>query len=432
MARVVNKKYSLKPFITSICVVFACMSLVLYTVCTENAYSEGMDSQVKKFLKKVEKDSFKYFLHESNPNNGLVKDSSDPYSPCSIAAVGFGVTALCIAESHGWIPHEDAYNRVLNTLYTFRDRVKHKKGFYYHFVSMKTGKRVWRSEASSIDTALFIAGALFAGEFYKGTEVEKIADQLYRRVNWKWMLNGKKILCMGWKPETGFLPYYWDSYSESILLYALAIASPTYSIPKKSWSEWERPMADSKIGPMIYCLTGSLFVYQYSHAWIDLKYLYDGDINYFDNSIKATILNREYCIKKAKDFRTYGLNSWGLTASYGPYGYKGYGSRPGRGLQDGTVAPCAVAGSIPFAPTICINALEYMYRQFGNKVYGKYGFYDAYNIDKEWFCKKYLGIDQGITVLMIDDYLYGTVWKYFMRNRYIKDWVKKCMIDKRK
>jgi len=385
------------------------------------------DEKTQTFLKKIQKDSFLYFWNEANPNNGLVKDSSDPYAPSSIAAVGFGITAVCIAETHGWVSHDEAYARVLNTLLALRDIVAHERGFFYHFVSMYDGKRAWLSEASSIDTAIVVSGALFAGQFYKGTEVEKVADQIYRRVDWKWMLNGKKMLCMGWKPETGFLPHYWDAYSELILVYALAIGSPTHPIPVDCWQQWERPVADTKLGRVVFCPTGSIFAYQYAHAWIDLRNLVDDDVNYFDNSMKATILNRAFCIQKSKDFKSYGVDSWGLTACQGPDGYRGYGAKPGRPDHDGTVAPCAAAGSIPFAPRITINALKHMYRNFKDNLYGRYGFRDAYNLDRNWWCDKYLGIDQGITVLMIENYLYGSVWSYFMRVPYIEKWRSMCM-----
>jgi hypothetical protein len=414
---------------------FICLCAAACVVCVSAAglaqAKDLSDGRTQAFLKKVAKDSFRYFWHEANPNNGLIKDSSDPYSPCSVAAVGFGLTAICIGESHGWITRDQAYRRVLKTLIALRDFVQHERGFFYHFVNMYDGKRAWLCEASSIDTAIAVAGALYAGEYFKGTEAEKIAGQIYRRVDWKWMLNGKSILCMGWKPEAGFLPHYWDSYSELILLYALAIGSPTHPIPKTCWEQWERPLADTKAGKVVYCTTGSIFTYQYSHAWIDFRKLIDEDVNYYDNSIKATILNRAFCIKKSKDFRTYGKDSWGLTASYGPWGYKGYGAKPGRPVHDGTVAPCAAAGSLPFAPRITIRALKHMYRQYKDSLYGRYGFFDAYNLDQNWWCDKYLGIDQGITVLMIENYLYGSVWTYFMKIPCIRKWIETCNLDKK-
>ncbi|MFA6321807.1 MAG: hypothetical protein WCY36_08150, partial [Candidatus Omnitrophota bacterium] len=175
--------------------------------------SEALDvSKDEDFLAKLEYDSLLYFPGETNPANGLIKDSSRPGAPASVAAVGFGLTALCIGDSRGWIEEGQAYERVLKTLITFRDAVPSEHGFFYHFLDMRTCSRAWNSELSSIDTALFLAGALFAGEYFKGTEVEMIAKYLYDRVDWPWMMNGRKVMCMGWRPEQGFLPYYWDSY----------------------------------------------------------------------------------------------------------------------------------------------------------------------------------------------------------------------------
>ena len=165
------------------------------------------------FLDKLEHDSITYFAGEANPANGLIKDSSRPGAPCSVAVVGFGLTALCIGDSRGWIDKKQAYDRVLKTLKTFRDNVPNEHGFFYHFLNMWNASRAWDSEVSSIDTALFLAGALFAGEYYKGTEVETLAKELYDRVDWPWMMNGHKVMCMGWKPKEGFLPFYWSLIS---------------------------------------------------------------------------------------------------------------------------------------------------------------------------------------------------------------------------
>ena len=214
-------------------------SIVFLTLCIFFSYAAfsfaEISSKDERFLNKLEKASFKYFIEEINPENGLIKDSSRPGSPASVATVGFGLTAICIGESRGWISKKKAYERALQILRTFKYKVPEEHGFFYHFLDMRTAKRAWSSELSSIDTALFLAGALYAGEYFKGTEVERLAKELYERVEWPWMLNGKDVLCMGWKPETGFLWYYWDSYSEAMLLYALAIGSPTHPIDEESW-----------------------------------------------------------------------------------------------------------------------------------------------------------------------------------------------------
>lgn len=390
--------------------------------------SSQQGSADKEFLLEVQKNSANFFWEQANPKNGLIKDSSDEFSPCSVGAVGFGLVALCILEKNGWQSRRAVMQRLVRTLKTLRDKVEHEHGFFYHFVNMHNGKRVWLSEASSIDTALVVAGALFAGEYFKNTEVETLARQIYERVDWQWMMNGRNVMSMGYKPESGFLPYCWDSFNEGLLLYALAIGSPTHPISKNAWWAWSRPMSKSKAGEMVYCRTGSLFVYQYPNAFLDFRNLNDGHVNYWKNSVKATLANRFFCIQNKRKFKTYDENVWGITASLGPDGYKGYGAEPAdEAVHDGTVAPSAAAGSLPFTPKISIAALRTMVDRYGDRVYGRYGFYDAFNVEKDWWAQTYIGIDQGITVVMIENLLDHTVWAYFMKHPSIKKWAALCM-----
>ncbi len=399
------------------------MTMMLMLPLTANA-----SSPEENFLDKLEYDSLLYFAGEANPANGLIKDSSRPGAPCSVAAVGFGLSALCIGDSRGWIEKGQAYERVLIILKTFRDKIPAEHGFFYHFLDMRTGRRTWNSELSSIDTALFLAGALFAGEYYKGTEVESIAKEIYDRVDWPWMMNGRKVICMGWLPEQGFLPYYWDSYSEAMILYALAIGSATHPIPPGSWFEWSRPTDAYDDYKVIYSYTGSLFTYQYSHAWIDFRNLNENgtDTNYYSNSVNAVKANREFCIDNSSRCKTYGENSWGLTACIGPAGYKGYGAKPGGGLNDGTIAPTGMAGSIVFDWQDALAGLKYLYDTHKKFLYGKYGFKDAFNLDKGWWAEEYLGIDVGITVMMLENYKTGLVWNKFMALEPVKKWMELC------
>ncbi len=387
-------------------------------------------AQDEELLDRIQHDSVLYFADEANPINGLVKDSSRPGAPCSVAAVGFSLTAMCIGQSRGWIEHDKAYERVIRTLRTFRDDVPNEHGFFYHFLDMRTASRTWSSELSSIDTALFLAGALFAGEYFKGTEAETIAHELYERVDWPWMMNGKSVMCMGWKPESGFLWYYWDSYSEAMILYALAIGSPTHPISKDAWKAWKRPVDMYNGYEVVYCTTGSIFTYQYSHAWIDFRGLFDGDVNYFDNSINATAETREFCIDNSAEHKSYGENSWGLTASLGPEGYRGYGAKPGEGFNDGTIAPCGMGGAFVFDPQASLNGLKHLYDNYGSFLYGKYGFKDAFNLDKDWWAEEHLAIDVGITLLMIENFRSGLVWDKFMKLDAIKRWAELCMTKK--
>ncbi|MBI4972120.1 MAG: hypothetical protein HZC17_09895 [Candidatus Omnitrophica bacterium] len=394
------------------------------------AFAYTPTQEEKKFLLQVEQDTSKYFTRFADPKTGLVRDSSRPGSPCSIASTGFALVSWSIAKEHGWMTYKDSYLLTLRCLKTLRDKVEHKNGFFYHMVSVNTGKRVWSSEASSIDTALLLAGALYAGQVYKGTEVERIASELYRRVNWKWMTNNTLLLCHGWKPEGGFLPYYWDMYSEHLILQALAIGSPTHPISKQAWNEWNREEGEYNGKKVVNSFTGSLFTYQFSHAFIDFRNLWDRDINYFDNSQNATLTNLDFCLSNQSIYKSYSPENWGLSACLGPKGYKAYGALPGQAINDGTIAVHAAAGSIPFAPEITIKTLMSFYTLHKNNLYSPFGFKDSFNLEIDWWAQEELGVDQGITLLMIENFLSETIWKRFMKLEYIQKWIALCDLNR--
>jgi hypothetical protein len=405
-------------------------NLFLLTFCLYTTLF-GQQLSVKQFLDKVEKDSFMYFWELYDDKLGLIPDSSREGSPCSIAAVGFGLTAFCIGAERGWVGKNEVFLRIYKTLNTFLNKLEHKNGFFYHFVDMKTGKRVWECEVSTIDTALFLAGAIVASEYFKGTKIEEMVKEIYDRIDWKWALNNRDVLCMGWKPEIGFLPYYWDTYSEHIILYALAIGAEKNPIPEECWYKWKRKKCVYGEYKFVASPTGSLFTYQFSHAYIDFRNIvdkYDGT-NYFENSKIATLVNKKFCEKRKHKYKTYAEGFWGLSACIGPYGYKGYGSTPGS-FHDGTVAPSAVGGSIMFLPEVCIPTLKLMYDKFKDKIYCEYGFVNGFNLDCEWFSDECLGIDTGITLLSIENYRTGFVWKHFMNHPSIKKFVSICFEKK--
>lgn len=383
-------------------------------------------------LIKIEQDTLQYFIRLSDKSTGLTRDSSRPGSPASIATTGFALAAYAIGGSRGWIPQDYAYQRILTTLKTLKIKAAHKEGFFYHFLDQRTGNRVWASEASSIDTALVIAGALLAVQYYPGTEAEKLAQEVYARVNWKWMMNGSRFICMGWTPESNFLPYYWDSYSEHMLLQALAIGSPAFPVPPQAWEAWLRPRGEYNAHSIIYSSSGSLFTYQFSHAYIDFRGLDDEGVDHFENSREAALANRDYSLSFSEKHKAYGKNSWGLSASVGPGGYKAYGAKPGDGLHDGTIAPYAALSSIVFTPEESTRAARFFYANYQKELYGNFGFKDAFNLDKGWWADEYLGIDQGITLLMLENYLHdGAVWKKFMRLPAIQKWIELTGLDKR-
>lgn len=391
----------------------------------------------QKILMKELKKSYDFFIKEVNLDEtskgyGLIRDKTYIHTDiASIASVGYGLAALVIGVKHKWIKYKKAYERASRTLNTFIENVEGKNGFYYHFVNMETGKREWNCEISIIDTAIFICGAITAGEYFGG-EIKKKAEILYKKVNWKWYRNNdNNYFYMGYKPEQGFWGH-WDMYAEQLMLYVLGVASPTFPIDKSMYDNFIKLHTDYKdIKDIIYSYTGNLFTYQFSHAWINFMNIKASDgIDWFENSVKATKANRQYCIDNKKEFKTYGENSWGLTACVGPKGYMGFGAKPCEinltTVNDGTIAPCGAIGSIVFTPKETLKAIEYYYNGIP-KLWGKYGFKDGYNLEgsRSWISKEYIGIDKGIEVLMIGNYLNGTIWNYFMKNRYVKQGLEK-------
>lgn len=400
------------------------------------------DKLVKKELKKC----YQFFIKEANnnpdsPGYGLIRDK-DKFADkiASIASVGYGLAALTIGVKRNWISKEKAYKRAKGTLDTFLENMEATNGFYYHFVNMDTAKREWHCEVSIIDTGIFICGALMAGEFFGG-EIKEKAEKLYKRINWKWYVNEEtNQFYMGYTPEKGFFGA-WDMYAEQLMLYILGVASPTYPIKADMYQDFQKPKADYKnMKDIIYTYCGTLFTYQFSHGWIDFRDLWDEDgINWFENSKKATLANRKYCIEKSEKFKTFGKDSWGLTACVGPKGYSGgYGAMPAftnlEEENDGTIAPAGAAGSIVFIPELSIKALEKFYNNYP-KLWGKYGLKDGYNLEgkQEWYSEEYIGIDKGITLIMIENYLSQLIWHNMMKNQYIQKGLKQLgMTNERK
>lgn len=379
-------------------------------------------------LEKELKKSYKFFINEVNTvknsnGYGLIRDKTIfAKDVASIASVGYGLAALIIGVEHKWINYKKAYDRANKTLDTFINNVEGKNGFFYHFVNMNTGKREWNCEISIIDTAIFICGAITAGEYFGG-DIKYKANLLYDKINWKWYKNeSNNLFYMGYTPEKGFWGQ-WDGYAEQIMMYVLGVASSTYPINKSMYYEFDRKIKDyENIKNIVYTYCGTLFTYQYSHAWLDFRNLIDKDgINWFDNSIKATKANKEYCFNNKNNFKTYDTNSWGLTACVTPKGYISLGAEPCdinlENENDGTIPPCGAIGSIVFTPEDSVQAIEYYYNNF-RKLWGKYGFKDSFNLEKKrkWFAKEYIGIDKGIEIVMIENYLNGTIWRYFMKN----------------
>ena len=383
--------------------------------------SMRLTAQDEVFLDDLQRRSFRFFVDEADPVTGLIPDraraAGGTDAPSSIAAVGFGLTALCIGESRGWISEADAIERCRRTMLFLRDKVPNEHGFYYHFIDMKTGERQWECELSSIDTALLMAGVLTVREHFASPTLKKIANDLFERVDWNWMRNAQGSLSMGWKPDGGFLPARWDGFNEGPILYLIAMGSASHPLSPDAWTSWDRQTTRVLYKGMTFFQCPPLFTHQFPQCWFDLRGLRDADADYFENSRLATLAQRKWCADDlSQRFPGYNANVWGITASDYAGGYTAWGGPPAAGPIDGTVVPCAPGGSLPFAPRECIDALTTMRETFGDQIYGKYGFADAFNPQTKWVAKDVLGLDVGVTFVMAENARTGFVWKTFMRS----------------
>jgi hypothetical protein len=274
-----------------------------------------------------------------------------------------------------------------------------------------TGKRIWKSEASSVDTAWLLCGVLHASAFWDDPEIRKLASELLNRADWVWMLNGSETLCHGWTPESGFLQYRWDAYSEGLAMYLLAISSQAHPIPASSWRAFARPMREYQ-GLFFIDAGAPLFVHQYSHAWFDFRERQDYYADYYRNSVRATQAHRLFCLSYSREYSWYGPDMWGVTSSDSPSGYRAWCSTASP--LDGTLVPCAAGGSMAFLPLMCGSVLQNMFDKYGDKVWSKYGFVDAFHPKAQWYSRYVLGIDQGVTLLMAENFRTGSVWNSVM------------------
>ncbi len=393
--------------------------------------SDPLTAADRAFVEDLSHRAFLYFWEQADRGTGLVLDRApadgSEIAPqrriASIAATGFGLTALAIAADHHWAPDNELRDRVRVTLHFFAEKAPGTRGFFYHWMDPVTGARQWKSEVSSIDTALLLGGVLTVRRrFGDDAEIARLADQIYQRVEFPWLLRDDLTLGHGWKPETGMLKSSWNSFSELMLLYILAIGSPTHPIPAASWHAWARPQVQYHEYTYIDG-HAPLFTHQYSQAWIDFRHLEEGAPDYtdwFQNSITATKAHRQFCIDLSAKFPDYGPDAWGISASDSEHGYRAWGGPPQDRATDGTLVPNAPAGSLMFTPELSLPALKYMKAKYGDKVYGRYGFTDAFNPLTGWIDPEVIGIDQGITLLSAENLRDGGVWKWFMQNPEIR------------
>jgi len=424
----------------------------------QKAIGYKMDQQTALFIDSLQYKSFLFFWELADPETRLIPDRAPTPSFSSVAAIGFGLTTYLIGIEQKYIDRPQAADRILKLLkYLYKapqnkefKNVTGYKGLFYHFLDMKTGYRFKNVELSTIDTGVLMAGVLSCQSYFTNNgpvenQIRAYADSLYLRVEWDWAMNNKKTMSMGWHPEKGFINSYWNGYNEAMLLYILALGSPTHTISKSSWNEWTKTYVWNEFYGFEHLSFGPLFGHQYSQMYIDFrgiqdKYMRKKGIDYHENSRRATYSNRAYCIANPRKFKGYSEKIWGLTASDGPKDTLQFHSYWARGAgsieitDDGTIAPTAAGGSIAFAPEICIPALQEMYSIYGGQLYGKYGFKDAFNPsytygegnENGWFDIDYLGIDQGPIVIQIQNFRSEFVWNLMKKNPYIVDGLKKA------
>jgi hypothetical protein len=372
------------------------------------------------FLDDLERQACLFFWEQASPTTGQVLDRArhdlggarDPRRMSSIAATGFGLTALCIADQRDYLPHAQIVERVRATIDWHLNQLPEVHGFFYHFNDIETGARVGSCELSSIDTALLLCGVLTARAYFSDPHIQSLAAQIYERVDWPWMLNGGKTFSMGWQPNTGFLEGRWSRYCELMMIYLLAIGSPTHPVAPSWWNNFTRPVIHYKDFTYI---SGDdpLFTHQYSQAWFDFRRKRDAYADYFLNSVTATRAHKAFCLSYPQ---WYNGDCWGVSASDYQGGYMAWGGPPPQGPLDGTVVPCAAAGSLAFLPADCLHVLRAMRVRWGKRAWSRYGFVDAFHPAANWYDPDVLGIDQGISVVMAENLRSGLVWITFMRN----------------
>lgn len=369
------------------------------------------------FLDQIQRAIFLFFWEQADPTTGQVKDralaaGNDSRTVSSIAATGFGLTALCIGHSRGYASSSAIQIRVKNTL-NFLINQTNVNGFFYHFINMNTGERVWNSEVSSIDTTILLCGALTCRQYFQDTEIQSLASQIYNRVNWPWMLNAGPSFSMAWTPESGFAASRWDTYCELMMLYLLAIGSPTNPVSASTWDAFARPVLTYDNFTYITNFYAPLFIHQFSHAWFDFRNKADKYANYFDNSVTATKAHKQFCVDLQSQFRDYQQDLWGITSSDSVNGYTVWGGPPVIGTIDGTIVPCAAAGSLPFLSSDCLAVLRKIRADY-SEVWQRYGFLDAFNPLTGWYDSDVVGINAGITMLMAENLRSGFVWNTFI------------------
>ncbi len=415
----------------------------------------------QKMIAELEENAFGYFECERNNDNGLIKDNTREGAPASIAGSGFALASYVVAAHRLWLTRREALKRVVTALRFLRHAAQSDspvatghRGFFYHFLDPAGGRRVWKSELSTIDTGILLAGVLVARAFFdrpNEIEIRELSDEIFGRVDWSWMLAASGAIRHGWRPERGFLRYDWRGYNEALFLYILALGAKSHRVPESAYGEWSSTYRWVRLYDHEFLFGGPLFMHQLSHAWIDFRgiqddYMRGKGIDYFENSRRATLVQREYAMRNPRGFCGYGADTWGITASDGPgpvstmvegkrrrfHAYKARGVPPW--LDDGTLAPWAVVASLPFAPEMVLSAIHHMSAEYP-MVTGKYGYKCSYNptfrsrTSGGWVSDGFYAIDQGPALLMMENHRSGLIWKLLRECDFIVDGLRRAGFD---
>ncbi len=384
---------------------------------------------MKQLIDDLSRRCFRFFWEQSDARTGITRDRAhadgSEYAPDgrdvgSTGATGFGLTALCVAAERGWIPRHEARERARATLRSYASTpIINEHGWFYHFIDVHTGERHTNSEVSTSDSTWLVAGALTVGQYFReDPEIAQLASNIYDRVDYRWMLNGDPfLLSHGWRPETGFIQHRYAKYCQLACMYLLGIGSRTHALSPEAWYAWDRDPYE--YDGFHYYGRSLLWTYQYPFSWWDFRNRRESrglHVDWFENSATATRAHRAFCMDLAKEFPGYSADIWGITSSASPHGYKAWGGPPRTHNIDGSVVPCAAAGSLMFTPDICLPALHAMKNRFGEHIYQRYGFVDAFNPTTGWQAADVIGIDVGITLLSAENLRTGKIWKWFMSN----------------
>jgi len=395
-------------------------------------------------LELTQQQTFKYFWDFAHPVSGLARErSNEAYDygqeVVTIGGSGFGVMAIIVATERKWITRKDAVDRLLKMI-MFLSKADSYHGIFPHWLNGATGKTIPFSRKDDggdiVETSYLFEGLLCARQYFNGkaekeTELRNRINWLWNDAEWNWHTRGGlDLLYWHWSPNNGWsMNFEIRGWNECLITYVLAASSPRYPIDARvyhnCWAQSNhflngRSYYDIKL-PLGFDYGGPLFFAHYSFMGLDPRGLRDQYADYWEQNYHHTLINHEHCVRNPLHYKGYGPDCWGLTASDNFEGYDAHS--PDNDL--GVITPSAALSSFPYTPQFSMKALRYFYDKLGDRIWGPYGFTDAFSESKDWYAKNYLAIDEGPIVVMIENYRSGLLWKLFMSCPEIKNGLQK-------